>query len=69
MSTYILNVSEQRIEEECVNIPDCSIIQRMFPIAFAPDSKNIIFTADCKTLEIIEFDRSYETRDKLASSF
>ena len=32
MSTFILNVSEQRIEEEATNTTNCSIIQRMFPI-------------------------------------
>ena len=66
MSTFILNISEQRLEEEATNTTNCSIIQRMFPIMVSPDSENLILTADCKTHEIVEFDRSYEERTKIA---
>ena len=66
MSTFVLNVSEKRIEEEAANTGNCSIIQRMFPIMVSPDSENLILTADCKTHEIVEYDRSYEERTKIA---
>ena len=65
MSTYILNIPESKIEEESSNVSDCSLVQRMFPIMISPDSENMILTADCKTHEIVEYDREYETRTKL----
>ena len=65
MSTFILNIPESKIEEESSNVSDCSLVQRMFPIMISPDSENMILTADCKTHEIVEYDREYETRTKL----
>ena len=60
MLTFHYNIEENKLESG--DVADCSIIPRMFPIMLAPDSQNLVLTADCKTLEIVEYDRAYETR-------